>query len=1101
MIAMFFLYLFCSIAIFSYLCHLKRIVDLIGNKREYIMKSRKLLLSLAVFFLVGAFAPMKASPVVATDGENDEPEAKGWVSIGPDNVAGRVRAIVFDKFNDGVMYAGSVGGGLFVSVNGGNNWREIDFSNGQCFAVSSIAQGEDGTIYVGTGEGFYQELFIGQNNRKSGLPGNGVYKVTTGNAQWAASLTSDEEKYAYVANNFASELIPGTQPATRYDLTNDFSFVNDLAWANGKLYIATKYGGLKIWDGNNLTAASIDGATAVNVTDIKVNREGKIAIAYNQGTSFAVARLSNEQGTEFSPITFSTQGNEEAFGRIELAFGIKNNNVLYALVATANNGSLKGVYKVDLTSDNVRFGNKMTSNTMNLGYNMDEAMSIAINDMEQEYIYIAGNTLQRLFDANGADVFYSETQTSPYATLTSGSYVAPNIHSILFKENPQTAEDSTRIYLSTDAGIFVYALDATQSRSWRPANKGLVSAQYYNVAVGADGSVMGAAQSNAINYIAAPSVEKQKSADIVWSPNSKGFEDFSEDMSVWEEKGDFVNFAYNIEAKTGANAVSSAVHRTKPNIRKPFVLLRPYNSLTRTYSNDNDYEEVNSQTWQFGQGHNGGKSGLMLKEMSGYGSGARFISPMTLWETFNAPDASRDSVDFTFAVTSSNDAMGATRIFRGEEVIRFVAGTELKDGDKILVESNSLEYPFFYTLTADRFGATGGVLDFAPIEDTTIKVPNPIQSRLFIGTSKGVYVCKEIMNFKKVNTERSSSVPLSSELIWVSLYDLATRDANYAYLNPVRAVAASSDGDALLIAVEHTSSNTSDLIRISGINNILSNNEVYSNTSTNHKSFTCDTLATFNRFISSIAYEPGSSDVAYITFSGFDNTANVKKISNVSGDVANIQTADLLVGEEDSPAYTILLDAFSTKAYVGTDRGLYETSNRNASTPSWSKVAGIPNVPIYDLYQQTANLPTLTYTTYLSNNATENVFEGTKYSGAIYAASYGKGLFMNRDNLQTPQDPVNVGLDEVKVNGEASINLYPNPAANSTTLNYNLEVASKVVMNIYDMNGRLISTLDKGTQSAGSHSQIIDLHSMDKGVYMIQMLTKGSVKTVKLVVQ
>ena len=72
------------------------------------MKSRKLLLSLAVFFLVGAFAPMKASPVVATDGENDEPEAKGWVSIGPDNVAGRVRAIIFDKFNDGVMYAGPI---------------------------------------------------------------------------------------------------------------------------------------------------------------------------------------------------------------------------------------------------------------------------------------------------------------------------------------------------------------------------------------------------------------------------------------------------------------------------------------------------------------------------------------------------------------------------------------------------------------------------------------------------------------------------------------------------------------------------------------------------------------------------------------------------------------------------------------------------------------------------------------------------------------------------------------------------------------------------------------------------------------------------------
>ena len=1045
------------------------------------MKSRKLLLSLAVFFLVGAFAPMKASPVVATDGENDEPEAKGWVSIGPDNVAGRVRAIIFDKFNDGVMYAGSVGGGLFVSVNGGNNWREIDFSNGQCFAVSSIAQGEDGTIYVGTGEGFYEELFIGQNNRKAGLPGNGVYKIATGNAQWAANLASDEEKYAYVANNFSSELIPGTQPETRYDLTNEFCFVNDLAWANGKLYIATKYGGLKIWDGNSLTTANIGGASAVNVTDIKVNRDGKIAIAYNEGTGYAVAMPSNEQGTEFRAIAFSTQGNEEAFGRIELAFGIKNNNVLYALVATAN-GSINGVYKTDVTSDNVRFGNKMTSNTMSLGYGMNEAMSIAINDMEQEYIYIAGNTLQRLFDANGTDVFYSETQTSPYATLTSGSYVAPNIHSILFKENPQTAEDSTEIYLSTDAGIFVYALDATQTYSWRPANKGLVSAQYYNVAVGADGSVIGAAQSNAINYIAAPSVDKQKSADIVWSPNSTGY------------NFETSEYSYASEAQTGTEVAGSAIYRSKPSIRKPFIMSRAYNELTRTYSDDNDYIEINDQTW-----HSGTDEAMLMNPNMTRSSAYTFVSPLTLWETFNAPEAARDSVKFTFVVaTEDADTVNATRIFRGDKVIKFRSGEPLMEGDKVLVESNSLEYPFFYTLTAGRFGATGGVLDFNPNDDTTISVPNPIQSRLFVATGDGVFVCKEIMNFKKTFYRTADGLP------WVKLYHMAGDEATL-YRNPIRAMAASADGDALLISVDHIMDNTSDLLRISGLNNVdlgrVNVSGGFNGSLNDANAFTLDTLATFNRFISSIAYEPNSSDVAYITFAGFDNTANVKKVSNVSGDVANIQTADLLVGEEDSPAYTILLDAFSTKAYVGTDRGLYETSNRNASTPSWNKVAGIPNVPIYDLYQQTANLPTLTYTTYLSNNATENVFEGTQYSGAIYAASYGKGLFMNRDNLQTPQDPVNVGLDEVKVNGEASINLYPNPAANSTTLNYNLEVASNVVMNIYDMNGRLISTLDKGTQSAGSHSQIIDLRSMDKGVYMIQMLTKGSVNTVKLIVQ
>ena len=120
------------------------------------MKSRKLLLSLAVFFLVGAFVPTKASSLMYSEGEGEDnqPEARGWVSIGPDNVAGRVRAIMFDKYNDGVMYAASVGGGLYVSVNNGANWKEIDFSNGECYAATALAQGDDGAIYVGTGEGY-----------------------------------------------------------------------------------------------------------------------------------------------------------------------------------------------------------------------------------------------------------------------------------------------------------------------------------------------------------------------------------------------------------------------------------------------------------------------------------------------------------------------------------------------------------------------------------------------------------------------------------------------------------------------------------------------------------------------------------------------------------------------------------------------------------------------------------------------------------------------------------------------------------------------------------------------------------------------------------
>ena len=100
------------------------------------MKSRKLLLSLAVFFLVGAFAPAKATPFVEGEGEEGtEPTITGWHQIGPNNVAGRVRTLMFDKFNDDVIYACSPSGGLFVSVNDGNISQMCVFAEDEELAV------------------------------------------------------------------------------------------------------------------------------------------------------------------------------------------------------------------------------------------------------------------------------------------------------------------------------------------------------------------------------------------------------------------------------------------------------------------------------------------------------------------------------------------------------------------------------------------------------------------------------------------------------------------------------------------------------------------------------------------------------------------------------------------------------------------------------------------------------------------------------------------------------------------------------------------------------------------------------------------------------
>jgi len=63
-------------------------------------------------------------------------------------------------------------------------------------------------------------------------------------------------------------------------------------------------------------------------------------------------------------------------------------------------------------------------------------------------------------------------------------------------------------------------------------------------------------------------------------------------------------------------------------------------------------------------------------------------------------------------------------------------------------------------------------------------------------------------------------------------------------------------------------------------------------------------------------------------------------------------------------------------------------------------------------------------------------------------------------------DPTGVN-DEVATTGNAMFN-YPNPVKNSTTIEYNLENASFVILKIYDMAGNEIKVVQDGFQTAGT---------------------------------
>jgi len=75
---------------------------------------------------------------------------------------------------------------------------------------------------------------------------------------------------------------------------------------------------------------------------------------------------------------------------------------------------------------------------------------------------------------------------------------------------------------------------------------------------------------------------------------------------------------------------------------------------------------------------------------------------------------------------------------------------------------------------------------------------------------------------------------------------------------------------------------------------------------------------------------------------------------------------------------------------------------------------------------------------------------------------------------------------------------YPNPFNPSTTINYQLPSAGFVSLKVYDINGKEVSNLFEGTQSAGSHFIDFNASDLTSGVYFYKLETADFSETKKM---
>ena len=110
--------------------------------------------------------------VLSKDAAAQDGGIGNWTWLGPSNIGGRVRALVRHPTNFDILWAGSAGGGIWKTTNGGSSWSHAsDFLPSLAVSSMTIDPNNANVLYASTGEGF---------GNADALPGVGVFKSTDG---------------------------------------------------------------------------------------------------------------------------------------------------------------------------------------------------------------------------------------------------------------------------------------------------------------------------------------------------------------------------------------------------------------------------------------------------------------------------------------------------------------------------------------------------------------------------------------------------------------------------------------------------------------------------------------------------------------------------------------------------------------------------------------------------------------------------------------------------------------------------------------------------------------------------------------------------------
>lgn len=394
----------------------------------------------------------------------------------------------------------------------------------------------------------------------------------------------------------------------------------------------------------------------------------------------------------------------------------------------------------------------------------------------------------------------------------------------------------------------------------------------------------------------------------------------------------------------------------------------------------------------------------------------------------------------------------------------------IKVGDTIIAYSNQGRRPLPYILSMSDLPTeiSDTCSDCVFPQDYEIIIWDTYQSLFAYPTDKGIYMSTRALNL--------SSTGIYLEQI-NEIGGTGTNASNLVF---------SKDGNTLFFSQGNAVYKTTNILNARKIRyDIPSEPRV---TLIDMDKVITQKIGTFNGNVTSISTDPEISNNIIVTLGGFNSNSHIYYSTNAATTVSeNISDnfADVNGNLPGIPVYSSLVAwNDSRKVAVGTEYGVYTTEDiTDAGNSVWVKEEiGLPNVAVFGLFQQTFK------------NEWEN---GVINHGYIYAATYGRGVFMSRSNSGP------VGIDDIanaNKSNKVSVILYPNPVNDVANVKFELTEHSDVNINVYSISGAIVySNTYNGTK--GDNNLTINTSSYKSGTYFVKVSTENSNEVVKMIVR